>query len=45
MESGALAENYPLPLAFDEGTDPKMAELEETWDERIVGLRDVPYGR
>ena len=45
MGSGALAENHPLPLAFDAWTDPDMGKLEETRDDRAIGLCDVPYGR
>lgn len=45
MELGAIAENHPIPLASDEGTDPNLGEPEKMWDDRPFSLCDVLDGK
>ena len=34
----------PFPLAPDEGLDPNLGESSKTWDDRSLGMCDVPNG-
>ena len=45
MGSGALVENYPIPLATHVGKSLDLGEFEESQDGRSIGMHDVSKGK